>query len=115
MRMHNPPHPGRVIKEYLDDVSVTEAAQRMGVSRVTLQRIVGGTAGISDDMAYRLADLFGTSPDLWANLQKNYGMHVAAKAERPRIERITVPLAESVAAVIMSVRPKKSKSATTAA
>ena len=60
-RMHNPPHPGEVLREYLGDMTVTYAARQLGVGRVTLQRIVSGAAGISPDMAYRLGAAFGTS------------------------------------------------------
>ncbi|KAK0338884.1 hypothetical protein LTR94_036753, partial [Friedmanniomyces endolithicus] len=62
--MFNPPHPGEVIKEYLGDVTVTEAAAKMGVSRVTLQRVVSGSAGVSPDMAFRLGAAFGTSAEM---------------------------------------------------
>lgn len=55
-RMHNPPHPGEVLREYLGDITVTEAAVKLGVNRVTLSRIVTGSSGVSPDMAYRLAD-----------------------------------------------------------
>ncbi|MDR6397685.1 addiction module HigA family antidote [Herbaspirillum seropedicae] len=87
--MFNPPHPGEVLREYLGEMTVTEAAMRLGVSRVTLQRIVNGAAGISPDMAYRLAAAFGTSPELWAGMQLQYDLHAASKLERPPIERIT--------------------------
>ncbi len=87
-RMHNPPHPGEVLREYLGDLTVTEVARKLGVGRVTLQRIVNGAAGISPDMAYRLAAAFGTSPELWAGMQLQYDLYLASKAERPRIERI---------------------------
>ena len=87
-RMHNPPHPGEVLKEYLADVSVTRAAMQMGVGRTTLQRVVSGAAGISADMAYRLAAAFGTSPELWAGMQLQYDLHQASKLKRPKIERI---------------------------
>jgi len=113
--MHNPPHPGLLVKEYLGDVTVTEAAERMDVSRVTLQRIVSGNAGISPDMAYRLSDLFGTSHELWFNLQKNYEMHVAGMAKRPRIAPITSPFKKKTAERIVSARPKKATASATAA
>jgi addiction module HigA family antidote len=87
-RMHNPPHPGEVLREYLGEVSVTDAAARLGVGRVTLQRVVNGAAGISADMAYRLGMAFGTSPELWAGMQLQYDLHQASKVERPKIERI---------------------------
>ena len=62
-RMHNPPHPGEVLREYLGNTTVTEAAIKLGVNRVTLSRVVTGASGISADMAYRLADAFDTSPE----------------------------------------------------
>ena len=86
--MHNPPHPGELVREYLGDVTITDAAQRLGVGRVTLQRIASGAAGISPDMAYRLAAAFGTSPDLWAGLQMQYDLYHAGLMKRPKIERI---------------------------
>ena len=58
-RMHNPPHPGEVLREYLGDITITEAAVKLGVNRVTLSRVVTGASGISADMAYRLAQAFG--------------------------------------------------------
>lgn len=86
-RMHNPPHPGEVLREYLGDVSVTSAAAKLGVGRVTLQRVVSGAAGISPDMAYRLGAAFGTSPELWAGMQLQFDLFQAGKIKRPKIER----------------------------
>ena len=85
--MHNPPHPGEVLREYLGDVTVTDAAQQLGVNRVTLTRIVSGHSGISPDMAFRLASAFGTSPELWAGMQMQYDLYQASKAKRPCIHR----------------------------
>lgn len=87
-RMHNPPHPGEVLREYLGDISVTEAAVKLGVNRVTLSRVVTCASGVSADMAYRLAAAFGTSPELWAGLQWQYDLYQAGKVKRPRIERL---------------------------
>ena len=87
-RMHNPPHPGEVLREYLGDITVTEAALKLGVNRVTLSRLVSGSAGVSADMAYRLGDAFGTSPELWAGMQLQYDLYHAGKVKRPRIERL---------------------------
>ena len=56
-RMHNPPHPGEVLQDtVLDRISVSEFAEKLGVSRVTLSRLVNSKAGVSADMALRLAD-----------------------------------------------------------
>ncbi len=95
-RMHNPPHPGEVLREYLGDVTITNAAAQLGVSRVTLQRVVSGAAGVSPDMAFRLAAAFCTSPELWAGMQLQYDLHQASKLKRPKIERIAAgPIAET--------------------
>ena len=87
-RMHNPPHPGAVLREYLGSRSVTEVALKLGVNRVTLSRVVTGSAGISADMAYRLGEAFGTSPELWADMQLLYDLHQAGKVKRPKIEKL---------------------------
>lgn len=87
-RMYNPPHPGEILRDYLGDTTVTEAAMKLGVNRVTLSRVVSGAAGISANMAYRLADALGTSPELWAGMQLQYDLYHAGKLPRPRIERL---------------------------
>lgn len=87
-RMHNPPHPGEIIREYLGDITVTEAALKLGVNRVTLSRVVTGSSGVSADMAYRLGEAFGTSPELWAGMQLQYDLYQAGKLKRPRIDRL---------------------------
>ena len=86
-RMHNPPHPGEVLREYLGDITVTDAAEKLGVNRVTLPCVVTGSAGISPDLAYRLSDAFGTSPEIWAGMQLQYDLYQAGKVKRPKIER----------------------------
>ncbi|MDI1244768.1 MAG: HigA family addiction module antitoxin [Rhodoferax sp.] len=87
-RMHNPPHPGEVLREYLGHITVTEAAVKLGVNRVTLSRVVTGTSGVSADMAYRLGEAFGTSPEMWAGMQLQYDLYQAGKRPRPKIERM---------------------------
>ena len=61
---------------------------KLGVNRVTLSRVVTGSSGISADMAYRLGDAFGTSPELWAGMQMQYDLNQASKIKRPKIERL---------------------------
>jgi len=77
MRMHNPPHPGEVLKtlclEPLD-LSVTEAAKALDVSRKTLSAILNGRAGISLEMAVRLSIAFGTSAESWLSQQVQYDL-----------------------------------------
>ena len=88
-RMHNPPHPGEVLREYLGEVTVTEAAQRLHVTRAALSRILNGSAGISADMALRLGDALATSPELWAGMQLQYDLYKAAQKRRPKVERLS--------------------------
>ena len=87
-RMHKPPHPGEVLREYLGDMPINHAADHLQVSRVTLSRVLNGASGISADMAIRLGQALGTSPDLWAGMQSKYDLFQAAQEERPRIQRI---------------------------
>ena len=77
MLMHNPPHPGEVIKELCLEplgISVTAAADGLGVSRKTLSAILNGRAGISPEMAVRLSIAFDTSSESWLNQQTQYDL-----------------------------------------
>ena len=62
MMMHNPPHPGEVLRDWLADISITEAARRLGVTRVALSRVLNCSAGISANMDLRLSKAFNTTP-----------------------------------------------------
>ena len=73
-RMFNPPHPGDVLQEYLENITVTEAARKLGVSRQALSAILNGRAGISAEMAMRLSKALGTSPDSWLGMQMQYDL-----------------------------------------
>ena len=86
MRMHAPAHPGLVLREYLGDLTVTEAARRLSVTRAALSRILNGSAGISADMALRLHEALGTSAEMWLNMQTNYELWQASKKPRPKVE-----------------------------
>ena len=77
MRMHNPPHPGEIIKSLCLEplgVSVTAAAKDLHVSRKTLSAILNGRAGVSPEMAVRLSIAFGTSAESWLNQQTQYNL-----------------------------------------
>lgn len=80
MRMHNPPHPGEVLRELCLEplgLSVTGAAEALGVSRKTLSAILNGRANISPEMAVRLSIAFGTSAESWLNQQMQYDLWIA--------------------------------------
>ena len=77
MTMHNPPHPGRVVKELCIDplgLTITEAAKGLGVSRKTLSALVNGHFGISPEMAIRISKAFGGSPESWLIQQAQYDL-----------------------------------------
>ncbi|MBK6401159.1 MAG: HigA family addiction module antidote protein [Rhodocyclaceae bacterium] len=85
-RMHNPPHPGAVLREWLpEEMTVTDAAASLKVARVTLSKILNGNAGISADMALRLSQWLGTSPDVWMGMQTQFDLWQAGKQKRPAI------------------------------
>ncbi|MSP97814.1 MAG: addiction module antidote protein, HigA family [Betaproteobacteria bacterium] len=80
MEMYNPPHPGQILKEFFPDgLSVTEAARRLQVSRQTLSAVINGRAGITADMALRLACALGNKVDFWLRLQMQYDLWHAKK------------------------------------
>lgn len=94
MRMHNPPHPGQIIKHLcLDplDLSTAQAAQALGVSRKTLSAILNGRAGISPEMAVRLSIAFSTSAESWLNQQTQYDLwHAEQRRKRLRVTKLAV-------------------------
>lgn len=77
MRMHNPPHPGETLKEDVLpalSLSVTDASEQLGVSRVALSRVLNGRAAISAEMAIRLAQWLEGSPEVWLCAQLQYDL-----------------------------------------
>ena len=77
MRMHNPPHPGEIIREFCIEplnLSVTEAADALGVTRKTLSTLLNGRSGISPEMALRLSKVFGRTPEGWLRLQLQFDL-----------------------------------------
>jgi antitoxin HigA-1 len=92
MRMYNPPHPGEVLKTLCLEplkLSVTEAAQALGVSRKTLSAILNGRAGISPEMAVRLSIAFSTSAESWLNQQTQYDLwHAEQHRKELRVRKL---------------------------
>jgi len=86
MRMHNPPHPGEVIREFMGEMSVSAAAKHLGVGRVTLSRVLNGKAAVSAEMAIRLASAFGTSSlEVWLGMQAQYDLWQLRKQGRIKV------------------------------
>lgn len=75
--MHNPAHPGEILKElYLEPLglSITAAAKGLGITRKSLSEIINGHYGISVEMSIRLSKAFNTSPESWLNIQQQYDL-----------------------------------------
>jgi antitoxin HigA-1 len=90
--IHNPPHPGEVLADTVlgaGRLTVSEFARRLGVSRVALSRVMNGRAAISADMALRLADALGGSPESWLHMQVAYDLWRASRRRRPRIRPVS--------------------------
>lgn len=82
MKMHNPPHPGEIIREQCIEplgLTITAAAKGLGVTRKALSELVNGHSGVSPEMAIRLSKAFGSSPETWLRLQLQYDLR---RAER---------------------------------
>lgn len=82
MRMKNPPHPGRIVRQECIEPSgltIKEAAERLGVTRQALNNLVNEKAGISPEMSIRLSKGFGGSPEVWLRLQMQYDLAQAEK------------------------------------
>ena len=80
--MYKPVHPGRIIRDdYLEPLKLTTGAlaEALGVTRQTMAAILNERAGVSPEMALRLAKAFDTTPDLWITLQRNYDLYRAAQ------------------------------------
>ena len=88
-RMHNPAHPGEVLKDgWPKGVTVTAAALQLGITRATLSRILNGHAAITADMALRLQAWMGINAEMWLRLQAAHDLWDAEHKPRPTIVRL---------------------------
>lgn len=100
MKMKHPAHPGRVIKNQLEEfeIPVAEAAKALGVTRQQLYRVINGDSGISPEMAVRLAKGIGSTAEGWLAMQQAYDLS-QIKAGAIKVSRVKVPAVD---------RPKQS-------
>ncbi len=93
MKIKNPPHPGRIVRQECIEplwITVTEAARALGVTRQALNNVVNLKAGISPEMAIRLSKAFGSSPEVWLGMQMAYDLAKLEKeAGRIKVQRVT--------------------------
>lgn len=95
-KKRQPAHPGRILRNHhLDPLSmkIAELAKVLGVSRKTLSKLANERGSITPDMALRLSRAFGSSPDLWMNLQKNYDLWLVSNQsdDWKRVQPIRLP------------------------
>ncbi|HCT29035.1 MAG TPA: addiction module antidote protein, HigA family [Stenotrophomonas sp.] len=93
--IHHHPHPGQTIKAMVFDpmdLSVTEAAERLAMSRVALSRVLNGKAGISPDLAIRLEMAGVSTAAFWMGLQSSYDLWLARQHEQPRVLPLIAPV-----------------------
>jgi addiction module HigA family antidote len=94
MMMHNPPHPGEIIRTLCLEplgLSVTEAAKALGVSRKTLSSLLNGRTGISPEMAVRLSMAFETSAESWMRQQIQYDLwHAEQRRSALKVQKLSV-------------------------
>ena len=86
-----PTHPGEMLREdFLPDygLTVVSLAESVGVSRQTINELLGGRRAVSPEMALRLSRLFGNSPEFWLNAQRAVDLWNAARAIKTQVERI---------------------------
>ena len=89
MNMHNPPHPGKVLREWIpESISVTSAAKALKISRVSLSKILNGNSNISAEMAIRLSQWLGTSSEVWLSMQVKYDLWQAQQKADFQIEKL---------------------------
>ena len=97
MAMHNPPHPGGIVRRQCLQplgLSVTRAAEGLGVTRQALSDLVNERRGISTEMAIRLSKAFGSTPETWLGMQMAYDLWQAReRAEQIEIEMFEMPAA----------------------
>jgi addiction module HigA family antidote len=90
MPMKTPPHPGQIVRNDCIEplgLTITEAADGLGVSRKHLSALVNGRAGISPEMAIRLSKAFGGSPESWLTQQMQYDLRRAQERTDPDVKR----------------------------
>lgn len=98
-RMHNPPHPGEVLREWIPpEITVTQAAHELHINRVTLSNLLNGKAGMTANLALRLSAWLGTTPEHWLGLQTQWDLWQARQQPRPRIKPLARAAAQAVAA-----------------
>ena len=97
MQMYDPPHPGMLIADILENgnlkagTSVAALAAHMGITRAALSRVINGRSAVSAEMALRLQDAVGVKADLWLRLQIQRDLWVASRKKRKKVKSVVMP------------------------
>lgn len=90
--MFNPPHPGLILKDTVlredGGISVKEFADKLGMTRTAISRVVNGKAGVSPELAVRLAALMSITAKSWLTMQADYDLWQIRNKKRPKIDRL---------------------------
>ena len=88
--MRHPAHPGEIVQEYMEGLGLTVSAlaAHLKITRANLSRMIHGRTGVSAEMALRLSEAFGNSPEVWITLQANYDLARAVRGRRVKIARL---------------------------
>jgi addiction module HigA family antidote len=93
--MKNPPHPGEIVKELCIDplgLTITQAADALGVTRSTLSKVINGKTSLSPEMAIRLSKSFGSTPAFWLRLQLSYDLaQLEKRAKTIEVRQVMTP------------------------
>jgi addiction module HigA family antidote len=92
--MYNPAHPGEVLREFLPpEMSISEVAVRIGISRPHLSRLLNGHTAMTAAMSIRIGLLTGTSPESWLYNQVQWELWQESQKPQPKIEPFSLPMA----------------------
>jgi addiction module HigA family antidote len=95
MPIKNPPHPGEIVKELCIDplgLTITQAADALGVTRSTLSKVINGKTSLSPEMAIRLSKSFGSTPAFWLRLQLSYDLaQLEKRAKTIEVRQVMTP------------------------
>jgi addiction module HigA family antidote len=81
----NPAHPGEVLRDYLGDMTISEAATRLKITRAHLSRILNGHSSVTAEMSLRLSSALRTSPDFWLKMQGQFDLWQARKSSKVKV------------------------------
>jgi addiction module HigA family antidote len=95
MHMKNPPHPGRIVKDAIEELnlSIVDAAEGLGITRQQLHKILAGRSAVTPEMAVRLEKALGSTADTWLRMQMNYDLAQVRQNASIKVKRLAPKVA----------------------